>query len=251
MREFKVGDEVKVIGGCFGDLSKYKDRTGVIESIEGRQYNPYRIKGFDDTNDYCAEWSANELELIEESEERPMKFKAGDRVEVIDTHSLTLAKNGDKGTVKSVDDEGYLEVVFDNGGSCDAWQVKRFKVVEDKPMTYRDALLHTLNGTMTVRHTSMDTGEYLVFDDGFKGSKGWCGAVVVCQEHTGNWEEYIVPTPPKFTIDSLVYNADGTIGKVVEDKGIHKGERCYSVRYNAVRDVTKHVKESELTLYVL
>jgi hypothetical protein len=251
-----------------------------------------------------------------------MEFKAKDRVIVVNTHSTTLANNGDKGTVLSVDDEGYLEVDFDNGGSCEAWQSMRFEkeectvkatefkvgdaitvvshrgftkkaigskgiidgvegscgetmysldidtnfyyyaeelalesskppVAAPTPMSYRDALLHTINGTMTVRHTSMKSGEYLVFDGTQWGlsSGGGCGINYVNYK-AGNWEQYIVPTPPLLTIDSLVYNTDGTIGKVVEDKGITKGERWYSIAFNAVKvDKVRSVKESELTLY--
>lgn len=71
MGKFKVGDEVRVIGGCVGELKIYFGRTGIIESINDSTFNPYRIDGFSDTNGYSAVWKDNELELVSE---KPKKY---------------------------------------------------------------------------------------------------------------------------------------------------------------------------------
>jgi hypothetical protein len=75
-KEFKVGDEVRVIKGYVGSLKIYQDKTGFIESIDNSRLHPYRIKGFDDTIGYTAKWSADELELVEPKEAVLTKVEA-------------------------------------------------------------------------------------------------------------------------------------------------------------------------------
>ena len=98
--EFKVGDKVKILNTDFGN----KDKIGVVENISGTVMI-YFVK-LDD----CCQWSnASDLELVS------MKFKVGDKVQVVAEHS---AFSGDKGNVIENDgtDNLPIHVKFDDGG---------------------------------------------------------------------------------------------------------------------------------------
>ena len=103
--KFKVGDKVKILNTEFGNIGK----IGTITNISG-SVMIYFVEIEGDCGHVC-QWSdASDLELVEE--ETSMKFKVGDRVQVVDIGS---AFYGDKGTVVENDgtDNLPIHVSFD------------------------------------------------------------------------------------------------------------------------------------------
>ena len=114
-KEFKVGDEVRVIKGCIGGLRIYQDKTGYIESVDNGKFHPYRIKGFYNTEGHIAVWSAKELEHAEPKE--PMLTKE---------EALKAAIDGAKVTNETNTDECYVYFgkhgfMFHNGITGENW----------------------------------------------------------------------------------------------------------------------------------
>lgn len=179
--KFKVGDEVKVIGGCHGDLGIYLGKTGIIESIDNARLYPHRIKGFDDTTRNTARWSGDELEPTQKAMTPKEALHA-----VVDGNTV-VSREGTK-------------IYIDNDKVC------------------------------------------LEYSNGDKD-------IIMVPHET--WKIYVEPPKPKFTPNSLIYNTDGTIGKVIEDNGVTNGERWYSVCFSGSSDKTKQVKESQLSEYKL
>ena len=104
---FKVGDKVKILNTEFGN----KGKIGVIENISGTTMI-YFVKLDGSCN---SQWSdASDLELVIE-EVKEMKFKVGDRVQVVVQYSTFY---GDKGTVIENDgtDNLPIHVNFDVDG---------------------------------------------------------------------------------------------------------------------------------------
>lgn len=124
-----------------------------------------------------------------------------------------------------------------------------------KTMNPKEALHSVIDGNTVVR-VDGEGGFKIYMEDNIIYFEGSIDKKQPLRWHLSKYpdSQWIVEMPitkPKFTIDSLVYNADGTIGRVVEDKGLFKGVRKYSVKFNAVRDTLRTVDETELSAYVL
>jgi len=252
MNKLSIGDEVKVVGGCPGSLSIYLGRTGVIEKIKGERW-PYRIKGFTNINGHYAVWSEDELELVKEEAKEIMEFKVDDKVTVVKSRDLGNSHKsiGKTGIVQRVDDDSTpYRVHFDELN--DYWYYRRDELVLAKSTIEPKDVLRLLLEGKDIRHSAMSQGRYMRFTNGTikYNDGGYCDVTVWIAKDGGEFEEYVEPeSPPKFSKDSLVYNTDGTIGKVVEDKGLFKGTRKYAVKFNAVREALRTVGESELSAY--
>lgn len=179
-------------------------------------------------------------------------FKVGNKVRIKDKCTWMHGYTGIINELEVIDGDLCYYVTFDennNGGNSVLWEAKELELATES-ITYKEALLHTLNKTKQVRHTSMAPGEYLVFDGKWTDNNGIRRDINSINDNDGHWEEFTEPPkPPRFTTGTLVYNTDGTIGKIVEDKGVYKGIRKYSVSFNAIRDTVKTVDETELTEY--
>ena len=127
--KFKVGDKVKILNTEFGN----KGKIGIIENISGTTMI-YFVKLDGSCN---SQWSnASDLELVEE--EKVMKFKVGDRVQVVATYS---GFRGDKGNVTENDgtDNLPIKVRFDDGDHVCWFYEDDLKVLyeEEKVMKFK------------------------------------------------------------------------------------------------------------------
>lgn len=254
MDKFKVGQRVKVTTkdtwahGLTGDI------TGIKTRASGEFWG-YFVTFDDDTKNNHGDrifWE-NE-ELASGSEETAMEFKVGDRVEVIDANCKIIASNGDLGTVHTVDRAGYIGVDFDNGKQCIAWNLSRFKVI-DETMTLKEAMKLCIDGSKVCfagsrspkNHMKFDGKNFVYFEHGVYEV---AGDALLRQTQWKLWEE--PETPPRFKPRQLIRNATGDIGFVVSDEGVKKGVRRYKVCFNAVEDSPlKNYDESMLFEVVL
>ena len=129
---FKVGDKVKILNTEFGN----KGKIGTITNISGIVLI-YFVEIEGDCGHVC-QWSdASDLELVIE-EEKEMKFKVGDRVQVVAQYS---AFYGDKGTVIENDgtDNLPIHVNFDVDGHVCWFYENDLKVLheEEKVMKFK------------------------------------------------------------------------------------------------------------------
>lgn len=189
-----------------------------------------------------------------------MEFKVGDTVRIIKATTKSpwtteeKTKHIGKTFVINRINEG---MVYHNGQSVGTYTYhpEELELVTETTMTPKEALHAVIDGK-TVVHADGKGGYKIYMEDNVIYFEGDVDQKQPLREHLriysdSQWKVYVPETPPRFTVNSLVYNSDGTIGKVVEDKGVSKGVRKYSVRFNAVRDSLRSVEESQLTEYKL
>ena len=172
---FKVGDKVKILNTEFGN----KDKIGTITNISG-SVMIYFVEIEGDYGHVCQWSNASDLELVTE-EEKVMKFKVGDRVQVVATYSGFY---GDKGNVTENDgtDNLPVRVRFDDGEHVCWFYEDDLKVLheEEKVMEFKVG-----DKVRMIRNTYGNRGKIgtlekidtsampycVVFDD---GRKEWC-----------------------------------------------------------------------------
>ena len=234
--KFKVGDKVKV-------SNSWEGRSGEFGEITRRNVwgaYPWRVTFEDGIYESFKE---EELELVKE-EEKVMKFKVGDRVQVVATYSGFY---GDKGNVTENDgtDNLPVKVRFDDGEHV-CWfyeddlkvlheeeKVMEFKV-GDKVRMIRNTYGHRGKiGTLEKIDTS--TMPYcVVFDD---GRKEWC--------YGHEFKLLMGETSMKFKVGDKVKVKDswfgftGEVGLIVRIDGPAKYP--YQVKFDVVDEEDKEL----------
>ena len=158
---FKVGDKVKILNTEFGN----KDKIGTITSISG-SVMIYFVEIEGDCGHVCQWSNASDLELVTE-EETSMKFKVGDRVQVVAQHS---AFYGDKGTVTENDgtDNLPIHVNFDVGGHVCWFYENDLKVLHEEEKVMKFKVGDKVKVSNSWEDRSGEVGEIIGADDRYK-----------------------------------------------------------------------------------
>lgn len=206
---------------------KVNDKVTVVDS--GKTYSTYRDWMEEHGKRWVSQW--NEYGSPSESKEYIVVAKAN--------HS----KYGGR-TLYLIQCDDKVYIIGERG-------IKAVETIELKVLTLKEAMKQCLDGHKVVPVNHNHPKSHMFFDDckGFMWYSEPLGYTEKAEAIFSRTQWVLWTEPPKFAVNSLVYNTDGTIGKVVEDKGIYKGIRRYSVSFNAIRDAVKSVDETELTEY--
>lgn len=262
---FKVGDEVTMIkynGDPSGnDFPEFIGKQGTIVEDRGGTWQPYIVRFTNGGNLWL--WHSD-LKIVKEEAKDTVKFKVGDEVKVksLNTNGCsapkdTIGKYGkifEHGCFKEFGVKFKVGICGDDQWYYDSDELELAKATTMSSaattayMDYKAALKLAIDGTAVRPVDFVGKHAHIEFIDGRFMYVDGDRAPVYNEGYIHKdvqWEVYVAP--PKFTVNSLVYNTDGTIGRIIEDRGSRK----YGVEFNAVRDTLKTVDESELTEYVL
>lgn len=189
------------------------------------------------------------------------RFKAGQRVRIIANNVYSREFDRFIGTEDVIDRFGfhsYYLVGRENDNTTwnhdelELIEEEAVKPVEPKVFSLKEAQKLCIDGAKVSIDDQRYLNSYMFFDgedfmwynDPDKSTEKAIGVF-----DYSKWRLYVEPpTPPKFQPKQLIANAQGDIGYIVEDKGIKKGVRVYSVKFSvAEKCPLKRYEESKLT----
>lgn len=249
--QFKAGQRIIVTS----ESTWAQGLTGVItgnKTSSSGNFMGYLVTFDDQTKNNYGDrvfWKDHELTL------EAKEFNVGEEVKVIKIREGAAPNKhkflGKTGIITEDDVDTKYRYKID-GMTEDFWWSKDELEPAQKTMTVTEALHAVVDGKTVVRVDDNVNTKMFMDGNALRMEDGAYKEYVMGYLNTypdSQWKIYVEPPKPKFTKDTLVHNTDGTIGKVIEDKGIGEGERWYSVKFNAIRDTLRSVKESELSSY--